>query len=270
MANLKSIIIKQLCSKFKVPYFLNLCLLLSLSSCTSEDLDEVIGIAIFVGVIWIIIFPMAVVYFILFLVHVLRFLYYTHKSNQKIEGNSLDSESMDKVVSITEAHQVKKWNLPVVIYFIGGLVPLFIFSIFLIIASWEYGQSVLILTVGVFGILFAIFVFHLGGAYMVLITGNSPPRLIVEEMTKELKPKDLLSRLETDKAFSSYRVKAIKNELILYPKKFSFGRLIVIQCISKKEEKYIYKVEASVRPINNIGFEMNQGIIDRIINLENK
>lgn len=40
MANLKSIIIKQLCSKFKVSYFLNLGLLLSLSRCTFEYLEE--------------------------------------------------------------------------------------------------------------------------------------------------------------------------------------------------------------------------------------
>ena len=42
MANLKPIIIKQLYSKFKASYFLNLGLLLSLSHCTFEDLGEVI------------------------------------------------------------------------------------------------------------------------------------------------------------------------------------------------------------------------------------
>lgn len=42
MAHLKSMITKQLYSKFKVSYFFNLCLLLSLSSCTSEDLEKVI------------------------------------------------------------------------------------------------------------------------------------------------------------------------------------------------------------------------------------
>jgi hypothetical protein len=270
MANLKSIIKKHLCSKFKVSYFFNLVLLLSLSSCTSEDLDQVLWVTLFLGVIWNIILPLTIVYAVLFLFHVLRFLYYTHKLNQNREENALASGSMDEVVSITAAHEVEKRNAPLLLYFIMGLIPFLVCALYLLIASWEHDPIIWLFAFGAEGILFAIMVLHLGGTYLLSITINGPSRLLVRKMTIGLKPKELLRVLQTNKAFSNYTVKALKNELILQPSKFNYGRLIVIQCVSKIEEKYTYKVEASVRPINNTGFMMNQKIMDLIINLENK
>jgi hypothetical protein len=176
MANLKSIIIKQLYSKFKASYFLSLCLLLSLSSCTSEELDEVIGVAILIGIIWMIIFPILVVYFILFLFHALRFLYYTYQSNKEIEGGLRGVENRKEVVA--EVHQVKKENRLVITYFIVGLIPIFLCFVFLIMISWEYYQLILVLILGAFGLLFVTFVFHLGATYMLYVTRNITPRLL--------------------------------------------------------------------------------------------
>lgn len=178
MADLKSMITKQLYSKFKVSYFFNLCLLLSLSSCTFEELDEVIGVAILIGIIWRVIFPILVVYFILFLFHVLRFLYYTYQSNKEIEEGLRGVENRKEVVA--EVHQVKKENRLVIIYFIVGLIPIFLCFVFLIMISWEYYQLILVLTLGAFGLLFVTFVFHLGATYMLYITRNITPLLIAK------------------------------------------------------------------------------------------
>jgi hypothetical protein len=268
MTHLKSILIKQLCSKFKVSYVLSLCLLLSLSSCTSEEVDEAIWVFVLIGMVWKILLPMAVVYAILFAFQVLRFLYYTHRSNQEIKENEQVFESKEEIVSITKAYQAKKTNLLVLLYFIAGVLPFCIFALFLIIACWQYGPLTWIFALGTGGILFAIAVLHLGGTYMVLIMANSPPRLIVKKMTRKFLPKDLLNQLQRDKAFSKYTIKAVKNELIIQPKKFSFGRVLVIQCISKEKEKYVYLLEASAHTTNSIGFETNKEIIDRIVKLE--
>ena len=264
MTNLKSILIKQFFSKFKVSYFCSLLLFLSLTSCTKEEVMEAFLAFIVLIMIGIVVYGISIVFFILLIRHIIQLVFYKNESNKNVGDDLLDSESIEKSIPISQRHEGRNPGAFIEGYFWRGLIPLFIFFVAVMILKSMNIAS----TTEALGTFLLMFLFHGMSSYILFIIGNKPPRLITKEMSIKAGPKKLLSRMQGHTAFLSYNISVLKNELILHPKQSHAGRVIVIQCLSKSEDKYFYLVESSVRPINNAGFNKNQQLINIIIGLE--